>query len=663
MTHFAPKKRHNILPTENISEKESSREQLAPGIFALLFCCALLYLQQPLIAIFCFGAFLVFRLNKLPLFFEKHSERIFIIISMLIIAVGIAIRIVMLIKYRSLWVDEAMLAESIIARNWKELLTPPLSNEQSAPVLYVVAVKAACSVFGASENSLRLFSEFSFVWLFALEWFFFKDILKMDNVKTAFAMALTAVVPSFIFYSNELKPYMSDAFFVVLALLLYAYYVQNRLSLIKLTVFYALILGFSTPAVFFIGGILATEFLALAFAKDKKRALHVAISGASIIAVFVLYYYWWMLPAQKFMDALWNGSPDKSLFEVFFIALAISLYFLYMLKKPPLIYLTICYLLIIGFCPPAVFFAGGILVVEFFAAVFAKNKKEFVPILAHILSIAMMFSLYYLLRTQFVAGSLDNFYNNPQGKTKLVTEVKDIFSSTVVRGFDSTLVYVLVPFALFGIYSLIKQRNKIAYSVVLSMFFVCLASSIGKWPLNPRLWLFLPAVILLYSFVGLDLISKSNNIVIRRAVFCLFFGITLNFALPNLSLLKESVYINNEEVNPLIQYVKDNIKNDENLYVYGPAVHTFKFKNGYKSLRIGKTTRNNIIYGVKREEWNQTEPGPELNSIIESRKAYLLFQHWYFGIGNGLGVLERHGKVTRVLNNYETPLFYFEAHE
>ena len=42
----------------------------------------------------------------------------------------------------TLWEDEARLAENIVSRNMGELLTPPLTHLQTAPVLYLVFVKA-----------------------------------------------------------------------------------------------------------------------------------------------------------------------------------------------------------------------------------------------------------------------------------------------------------------------------------------------------------------------------------------------------------------------------------------------------------------------------------------------------------------------------------------
>lgn len=85
-----------MLPTKKMSETESSREWLVSGIFALLLCCASMYLLKPYIAIFCFGVYIILRLNKLPPFPEKHGEKIFIAISALIVvAVGIVGRTIL----------------------------------------------------------------------------------------------------------------------------------------------------------------------------------------------------------------------------------------------------------------------------------------------------------------------------------------------------------------------------------------------------------------------------------------------------------------------------------------------------------------------------------------------------------------------------------------
>jgi hypothetical protein len=70
-----------------------------------------------------------------------------------------------------------------------------------------------------------------------------------------------------------------------------------------------------------------------------------------------------------------------------------------------------------------------------------------------------------------------------------------------------------------------------------------------------------------------------------------------------------------------------------------------------------------IIYGNNREEWNEEGIGNELRSILESKKTYLIFQHYWVGIDKGLSVLQKYGTLSEVMNVYDTPLYYFELDE
>jgi hypothetical protein len=506
-------------------------------------------------AAFGLGAFLIISAKGMQDFFNKHGRKIFVCGSIVIIAISIIVRIAMYIKCRSLWVDEAALAESVVNRNWFELLASPLSNNQSAPVLYVVAVKAACSVLGYSEFSLRIFSLLAFIGLLICEAVLLKKAFNLNVYKIASVVAVSALLPTYIWYSNELKPYMGDAFFAVLTVLLYLNYQQKKLNLPVLVVFYIIFMGFSSPAVFFIGGTLLCEFITAVRNKDKKLIFSIFAAGIIIIAVFTLYYTWWIAPASEYMKQYW----DK-------------------------------------------------------------------------------------------AGS----------ETGIAKQLLYIFSGVSRRNSNSMFLWLFVPAALCGIYSLVKSENKTASSVVLSLLFVIVASLIGKWPLSGRLWLFLPAIVLIFTPAGFDFIAKSSK-TMEKIGLRVVVGIIVFLLINCLSYtVGDKMYLYKQEINPLVAYVRKNIREGEMLYVYEGAENSVRFKNGYTSFRIGNVSADNMIYGKSKEEWKHEDIGDELRSIIENDKVYLIFQHYQAGIDGGLAVLQNHGTVVKIMDVYDTPLYYFE---
>jgi len=484
-------------------------------------------------------------------YINKYGKKNFIFVTAGIVVTSVVVRMVMFYKCRSLWGDESSLAASIVPRNLFELLTQPLLDHQSAPVLYVITVKFICSILGYSEFSLRIFSFISFLGLLVCEILFLKKALNFDNFSISVVVAITALLPHYIWYSNELKPYMGDAFFVILVFLLYFFYTQKKIKLYILTALYILLLGFSSPVLFFAGGVLLNEFLDAIFNKNKKKILFVIISGTIVLIVFGLYYHWWLSPEVDFMQESWGKPKIRQLPRIFYSA---------------------------------------------------------------------------------------------------------------TSNIDSSFIWLFTPFAFLGMFSLIKSKNKIAFSSALSLLLIFFASLMGYWPPISRLWLFLPVIILIFTPCGVDFIRrkiKYKNIV--NIMEFLFFSIISIFLLVNcLKYTGDKMYMETEEINSLISYIQNNIKEDEKLYIYPEAKSTFEFKNGYNSTKIGNVTKDNIIYGKDRYEWNEDSMGNELISILENKKTYLLFQHYWVGIDKGLSVLKKYGTLTEIMNVHDTPLYYFE---
>jgi len=274
--------------------------------------------------------------------------------------------------------------------------------------------------------------------------------------------------------------------------------------------------------------------------------------------------------------------------------------------------------------------------------------------------ILVIFALYYHWWMQPVSEFMRIYWDKDAMEKNIILRIVKIFSA--INSGGGVFVWGFVPFALLGIYSLCKSKNKIACSLALSLAFVFLASSIGMWPLNGRLWLFLPVIVFIFTPIGTDIaLNKTKNKKVMSAIGFSFLLVLTSFLSVNcLMYAKHKAYFRKEEINPLISYVQENIKDDEKLYLYRMSIKAFRYKNGYNATKIGNAADSNIIYGKNREEWNTDVLGNEVQSILENKKNYLLFSHHIKGIEGGLFVLRKYGTLTEVMNVYDTPLYYFE---
>src|SRR5450755_4037545 len=75
-----------------------------------------------------------------------------------ITAFGAVLRLGRWIHWRSLWLDEIYLANSLLTRSLHDLLFRPLEDWQAAPPGFLVLVHLMTRLFGAGERSLRLVS-------------------------------------------------------------------------------------------------------------------------------------------------------------------------------------------------------------------------------------------------------------------------------------------------------------------------------------------------------------------------------------------------------------------------------------------------------------------------------------------------------------------------
>jgi hypothetical protein len=229
------------------------------------------------------------------------------IIIFLILAAGVLLSLAQFLYNRSLWADEVSLALNIIHKDSFDLLKP-LDYVQVAPVLFLYAEKLFSTLLPNTEYGLRLFPLLCF-------WgaiFFFYKIIKKQQYNTAyalvFALSLFAFNPKFIYFSSEVKQYMTDVF-VLLALF---YFVlknykteQNKYYALGIVGGIAIFLSNVSPIILATCGLylLYDQF----FVKKSRKNVPLFAVFAVWLFIFSLYYIFFIYnhPTREVMVEYW----------------------------------------------------------------------------------------------------------------------------------------------------------------------------------------------------------------------------------------------------------------------------------------------------------------------------------------------------------------------
>ena len=128
--------------------------------------------------------------------------------ALAILGVAAALRIALWLQQRSLWIDEARLGLNIASRSYLSLLLP-LDYNQSGPPFFLWIERFVVAVFGVSEAALRLPALVAGIATVAL---IYPVTQKLFGRRAALlAMAMSAVSPTLIHFSSEVKQYAVEA--------------------------------------------------------------------------------------------------------------------------------------------------------------------------------------------------------------------------------------------------------------------------------------------------------------------------------------------------------------------------------------------------------------------------------------------------------------------
>ena len=234
-----------------------------------------------------------------------------------IITAGAVVRLRLYLARRSFWDDEAAVALNLVSRPFLDLLAP-LDYRQTAPPLFLWIERVIVLIAGAGEWTLRAVPFLSGVAVLVLMWHVGRRLLPTGGVLVA--LALVALSPLLVYFSNELKPYSSDAM-VTLLLALVALRVgerpDGRARWIVLALGGALAAAFSTTAAFVLAGVVAY----LVVSGAVRRAPGVLVNAGLVAAVWAVAAVLLALVHRELLtEASATGSWMRAFWKDYFLS-------------------------------------------------------------------------------------------------------------------------------------------------------------------------------------------------------------------------------------------------------------------------------------------------------------------------------------------------------
>jgi hypothetical protein len=224
---------------------------------------------------------------------------------------GVLLRVLQYAVDRSLWLDEALLASSIVSRSFAEL-TAPLDYGQTAPLGFLFLVRAVVEVLGSSELALRLVPLVGGIAGLLVFTMLARRVLA--DTQFTVALALFGLSPFLIYYSSELKQYSLDVL-VSTTLLLLAFEAARReqssaASLLPLAAVGAAGVWLSQPSIFVLASIGSVLAVRQVLARDWRSVSGLGVIGSAWLLSFGGSYAASNrgLADREYMEAFWRGG-------------------------------------------------------------------------------------------------------------------------------------------------------------------------------------------------------------------------------------------------------------------------------------------------------------------------------------------------------------------
>lgn len=351
------------------------------------------------------------------------------------------------------------------------------------------------------------------------------------------------------------------------------------------------------------------------------------------------------------------------MFDAVVCLFVIYMYYLYKEKKINLKILIVLFMISIWASNPSCFFIGGILLYEFIVAIKEKNTKQIKNIIIGGVGIFVSFVIYYIFWLNQVATStgMQDFwvdYSFPIIPTS-ISDLERIFNliDRLIMVFDNYGAFILLLSGISIIIGIYK-KNKYNIIILLSSVLALFASSIGKYPFNDRLWMFIYPIIALLAF---DVFNKLLSKSILKNIIVLFVSVILVLSNTGIILYlnKENVYYYRCETNTVMEYIEENIKENEKIYISNEEIPNFGYKYGYATKTFGEY-ENEVIFPRKTGMFlDDMTDSIDYDLIKDEDGIYIVLQNVGLHIDKNMYKLAKNGYLELMIKPYDTPLYYY----
>ncbi len=215
------------------------------------------------------------------------SSRGAILVSLLILAVALPARVALM--NRSLWLDEAWVANSIHEPSWRGMFFFD-RFVQTSPPLYLALSRVFTAILGSREWCFRAAAWLGASGSVVLASLAFRRLFNLPL--TAVGAAIVALDYWSVKYAQQAKQYGTDMFASALLLWLLIRFLQrerSRRDLALLCAAAALCVFLSFPAVFWFPSIVLAALLPLRLRLSRRAAISAASLGASLAILYFVF--------------------------------------------------------------------------------------------------------------------------------------------------------------------------------------------------------------------------------------------------------------------------------------------------------------------------------------------------------------------------------------